>query len=496
MGIREILGGKIPASWTYVGEHLRDLYIKSSDDMARRAEAKKRDAYYAGRGDEYIKRFVYLAFEDPTTRKLRSDLVCQAKWNNVIKRVTRETATVYSEPAKRKLKAENEKYEKLLKLVKQDAVMREVDRTLVRHDSAWIQYRVLKDTGKPSLDVVTPSMFWAISHPGDQTQLIAIVIDQTPPRVTRVTPCYRAWTADETFTLDAECRVIVSSAEVNTLGRLPGVLASTSPPSAKGVLMEASPAADLVAAHEMVWFQNVLLLKESKSANRQTYLTGDTSSAVMGQSGDSEREVVLPEGNNVQTVDRGMDLKQFRDNADHALERAGANYGLPPSVLHQSDASSGAEVHLRRTPLRELRRERIPIMRDVEQEIALIQSAVNANDLPDLAFDPDGWSMDFGEVQQPLSETEADTVFEKRRQLGLTNTLDEIKKRNPDLVTDEQAEDVLKDNVRVETIRIALMRELMALSGSMGASTEDVASGGKRPFEANRGESADADEAA
>jgi hypothetical protein len=38
------------------------------------------------------------------------------------------------------------------------------------------------------------------------------------------------------------------------------------------------------------------------------------------------------------------------------------------------------------------------------------------------------------------------------------------------------------------------MRELQALSGAMGASTEDVAAGGKRPFEANRGAPQDKDE--
>jgi hypothetical protein len=84
-------------------------------------------------------------------------------------------------------------------------------------------------------------------------------------------------------------------------------------------------------------------------------------------------------------------------------------------------------------------------------------------------------------------------VFEKRRQLGLTNTVDEIKDRDPDL-DDEQATAVLKANVDVETERVKYMRELQALSGAMGASTEDVAAGGKRPFEANRGAPQDKDE--
>jgi hypothetical protein len=496
MGIRETLGMGSQASWTYVGEFLRDHYIKNTDHIARRAEAKKRDTYYEGGGDEYIKRLVYIAFEDALTRRLRADLVAWAKWNNVLRRVSRELATVYSEPAKRK--ASDKSYEKFLEIVNTDTVMREADRKLVIHGDIWIQYRVRKETREPVIDIVTPSMFWAVAHPNDQTQLLAIVLDQTPPRVTRVTPCYRVWTANETFTLDQECRVIVSSAEPNEIGRLPGVLASLRPASAKGRLLDESPAADLVAAHETIWFQNVLLVKESKSANKQTYTSGDVSSAAMGQSADTERETILPEGVTVQAVDRGMDLAQFRENADHVLERAAANHGLPPSVLHQRDASSGAEIHLRRVPIRELRRERILVMRQIERQIAAVQSAVNVNDLPEYAFEMDGWGVDFGEVQQPLTEMESDQVFEKRRQLGLTNTLEEIRHRNPDLRSDAEAEAVLKSNIATETKRIALMRELQALSGAMGSSTEDIVQrDGKAPFEGNRGESKDdAEEAA
>lgn len=492
MGIREILGMGSQASWTYVGEYLRDHYIKNRDEMTRRDEARKREAYCEGGGDEHIKRFIYLAFEDDLVRKLRSDLVGQAKWNNVLRRVAHELATVYSEPAKRQV-SDGEKYRDFLDVLDIDTVMREVDQKLVIHNDVWIQYRVRKESREPVLDVVTPAGFWAVAHPNDQTQLMAIILDQTPPRVTRVTPCYRVWTADETFMLDHECRVIVSKSgsypgvEENTLKRLPGVLASMRPATAKGRLLDCSPAADLTAAHETIWFQNVLLVKESKSANKQTYTSGDVSAAAMGQSGDTERETILPEGVTVQAVDRGMDLAQFRENADHILERAAANHGLPPSVLHQRDASSGAEIHLRRIPLRELRNKRIPIMRRIERQIAEIQSAINENDLPEYAFSVDGWGIDFGEVQQPLTESESDAVFEKRRQLGLTNTLAEIRKRNPDLKSDEEAEEVLKRNVEVETIRIVIMKTLLALSGSMGASTEDVAAGGKQSFEANRG---------
>lgn len=490
MGLREILDttGAGPVSWAFVGDFLRDNYIRDAHETERIAEAQKRDAYYNGGGDEYIKQMVFRAFEDPLTRKLRSDLVGWAKWNNVIKRVTREVATVYAEPAKRYIDGDATAYEQLTKLCKTDLVMREVDAMLGRHAECWVQYRVQRDTAQPVIDVISPAMFWAVAHPSDPSQLVAIVLNQTPKNPTSITPCYRVITSDETFQLNNQCKVIVSSVSRIPFGRMPGVLASLVPPTAKGRLLSQCPAADLVAAHEAIWFQNVLLIKESKSANNQAYLTGDTSAATMGQSSDTEREILLPEGVTVQSVNRGLDLAQFKENADHVLERAAANHGLPPAVLHQQGASSGAEIHLRRIPLREIRRARVPVLREVEREIAEIQSAVNQLDLPQYAFDAAGWGIDFGEIQQPLTESEADQVFEKRRQLGLTNSIEEIQRRNPDMSTD-QAIAYLRDNVVAETFRIMLMRGLQALSGSMGSSTEDIVQrDGQTPFEANRGE--------
>lgn len=490
MGLREILDtvGGGPVSWRFVGDHLRDHYVRDPHEIDRINEAKKRDAYYDGGGDEYIKQLIYRAFEDPLTRKLRADLVAWAKWNNVLRRVTVEIATVYSEPAKRYVSEGNDTYQALNDLANIDGAMREVDAMLGRHAECWVQYRVRRDTSEPVFDVISPAQFWAIAHPADPGQLVGVLINQTPRNATALTPCYRVITADETFQLDGKCQVIPSTWRPLEFGRMPGVLASLVPPTAKGRLMSQSPASDLVAAHESIWFQNVLLLKESKSANKQAYLSGDTSAATVGQSSDTEREVLLPEGVTVQVVDRGMDLVMFRDNADHVLERAAANHGLPPAVLHQRDASSGAEIHLRRIPLRELRKKRIPVMRRIERELARIQSAVNAADLPAYAFSVDGWGIDFGEVQQPLTESELDQVFEKRRQLGLTTTIEEITKRNPDM-TDDQAEEFLRTNIETETRRIVFLRGMQALSGSMGASTEDIVQrDGETPFEANRGE--------
>lgn len=467
MGIQQDLGpfyGVESLPWMDVGKHIRENYVASQAELARKVEAQKRDEYYEGKGDSFIVSIIATAFKDLRNQKLRADLVGQAKWNNVIKRVSHETATVYGDAPQRRIAGDAEQYKEFLDFAGQDAAMRELDRKLVYHDDVWLQYRVRN--GEPIIDVVTPASFWAVSDPQDRTRLIAIVIDERPSVGTSLfRPHFRVITASETFTMDGHCNVMPSTITAHGVGRMPGVLVSTRPATSKGRLLSECPAADLVAAHETVWFLNVLLVKESKSATKQTIFSGDTSQAAMGQSSDTESDMVMPEGVNTTTVDRGMDLAQYRDNADHILERAAANHGLPPSVLHHRDSSSGQEISLRRIPLRELRKQRIPIMRRTERILAEIQSKTNASDLPQYAFSIDGWGIDFAEVEQPLTEAEQDQVFEKRRQLGLTDTLEEIRKRNPDLLSDEAAEAVLKGHVEVETKRIAMMRDLMAMSG-------------------------------
>ena len=123
----------------------------------------------------------------------------------------------------------------------------------------------------------------------------------------------------------------------------------------------------------------------------------------------------------------------------------------------------------RRTPLRELRSQQIPVMRRYERRLAEVQSMVNAIDLPAFAFGIDGWGIDFGEVQQPLTEQERDAVFEKRRQLLLTSTVEEERRRNPDLKDDGEAMERIRQRVTDEVMRVVLTQRLQQLNGGTSA---------------------------
>lgn len=490
-GLREIYGrasGGGLASWEYVGQRLANDYINNPVEQIRQSIARKRDELYKGAGQQYLEELIQAAFEDVKNKNLRTKLIEWSRWNNVIKRIVHEKATVYAAPATRRVadSAGNVAYQKFQKLVRMNAVMKQLNRMLVLHEDVWVQYRVrwTPRGRQPVIDVISPASFWAIHHPRDKTLLIGIILDQRPNNLLpndATEPCYRVWTDKETFQLDAGCRVIETSIERWTLNRMPGVLASTVPPSTKNpaCLLEHAPSADLVAGHQAVWFLNLTVLKESKSKSNQNYWSGDTSSAVMGQQNDTESDVVVPEGVTVQSLDRGLEIKPISETSTQVLDDTAANHGLPPSVMHHRDAASGSEIELRRIPLRELRLEQIEVMRDTERELAEIESEVNAMtdanggvELGDALFTLDGWGVDFGEVQEPQSSAEKDTTFENRRRLGLTDTIEELMDRNPDLdVAGAETEQEL--HVTRETARVAQQKTLMALNGSTSSAPGD-----------------------
>lgn len=473
MGLREILATQ---DWAYVGTWLSTNYIKNDGENARRREARERDDLYDGKGDEHMNQMLEQAYKARFNQDQRKVFVPWSKLDNVTARIVNETAAVYDEPAKRTC-SNGTIYTLFQDAIDIDAHMREVDRKLVLHGVCYLGYRVTDPNGKPKpvLDVVSPANFWAVAHPKDPTELVAIVLDQTPKWADKkeTDPHYRVWTDDETFQLDGNCKVIVSSVEKWPLGRIPGVLAAERPPGAKQSLMEPSWFSDVVAGHKAVKMQYVLLLKESKSANKQTYLTGDTSATVPGQAGDTDSDVVLGEGVVPSTLDRGMDLSQFRENATHIADVVGANRGLPPSVRQHRDASSGAEIHLRRIPIRELRKRRIPTLRRIEREIAEVEAGVNKLEVSAWAFDMDGWGVDFGEVQQPMTAMESLDVFEKGRQLLLTDTVVETRRRNPDLKDDAAAWAEIDAHVENETRRVQKLRDLQQLDGGVRTGPDD-----------------------
>lgn len=500
MSLFDVLGVK-PDDLQAVGDFLKKHYIENAEELSRMEHARLLDEFCAGGGDDEMKRVIDIMYQDPNNRERRKAVIDAQldKYDNIIARIVGEKATVYSEPARRTIADGDEVYQAFNERVKMDSVMGELDKKLALHENALIWYRVrLTQTGErePLLEVISPASFWAVSHPHDRTLLLAIIFDQRMPMARPEDPHFRVWTHDQTFVMNGRCEIFGSSVEAWPLGVMPGVLASIVAPGAKPTLLTPKPSADLLSAQKAIRLQAINLAKESISAVKQTYISGDTSTTPMGQTADSGSEVMLGEGVTATAIDRGMDLGQFRDNGGYIGDAVASNHGLSPSVLRNRDASSGAEIELRRIPIREIRKKRIPVMRAVERQLVRIISKINgarvsldedmqpvvvAGDLQDFAFVPDGWSIDFGEVQQPMSKMEELSAFEKERELGGIDNYEWEMKRNPDIRTLQEAKRIVDERNKRRAEYIESLKEYTAASGALGAAQP------KTPFEVNRG---------
>ncbi len=464
------MGGGSPLTVDELSAHLATEYVLKQDEIDRQERARLLGRYYCATGDAEIESLIGDVFKDRELIEKRRQWVRRAKHCNVIRRVVREKSTAYAEPARRALAGAGDqaRYAELLRRCAFDHAAIEVNRMLNLHWTVAVGFRVRlvgAEGGprEPVVDIVTPDRFFAVCHPADRTRLVALIIklDHAGPRINSEA-AYLVWTATESFRLTAAGQVMKETWRANPFKRIPWVLVNINPATTS--LVEPWVNEDLRSAHEAVWFEHVCLLKESKSATKVPVLAGDVTAMARGQALDTEGALTTPDGSAIQVLDMSMDLKMFRETAEAIFDAAGANHGIAPQLRTHAGVQSAEARDLLRVPLREIRIEQQTPLRMFERSMAELMSAVCEKDLPELAFSAEGWRLDFGDYQTPLSRKEQNEVFEKERSLGLTSTPKELVRRNPDLDVDGALEE-LAENVLHELARQLLMKPMMALSG-------------------------------
>jgi hypothetical protein len=473
-----------------LGDYLRAQY-GTDTEKARNAHHCLRDELYRDGGESHMREFISRVFKDPTVRDLRLEFVKYARYNNPTKRIVNEIATTYSEPAKRIVPNENDKYQALLRDVRMDERALEVDRLLELHGAVLVGFRIGERSDGdryPALDIATPSNVRAIVHPNDDTEVIGWMIrcsHRTVRTLESGAPSWVVWTDHESFYLRDDLSVIGDSYQEHDFGVCPWVPVSIMPP-APG-FWPGSYGADLVAGHISIWFQSVLSLKESKSATKQNVIQGDGTAMVRGQAADSEVPVELRDGQSVTTVDMSMDLEMFQKLENHILYGLGHNRGMSPAIIDHQGVQSAEARHLMMQPLKEIRRRRQVPLRIFEARLAMVMSIVCASDLPEYVFDPVGWRIEFAETEIPLDPVAAFDLFIKQRQAGVMSTKRWLVEGRG--MSEAEADAFIETNVTDETARVAQMRALQAMSGGMGAATPDAPADGSPTFDSNRGDS-------
>lgn len=460
-----------------LGAYLRDpkgADLLSDAEKARNARHARRDRLYQDDGHQDIGAVLDAMFVPRIAEKLkrRVDL---ANFSNALKRIVGELSTVYAKPARRYVAnaADQVKLDAVVEALDLDAQMAVVNAMLNLHRALIVAPRVRVNADRSRdlvLDIATPSTVRALANPLDTTQILAWLIRVDMPLARNPYPRrpeWVLWSDHEWVYLDEKMVPIAQSWTEHGLGLNRWVPLSYSA-NAIPRFWPGKEGEDLVAADLTMWLCAILMIKETQATTKQPIATGDMSNATRGQIADSTEPTVLPEGVVVTTLDIGTDPEVFIKAGDHALERTGNNYGLSMGALTHQGTQSAEARDLMLAPVRERRGKQVHIMRRFEARLIRVIARVLAVDLPAMAFNPDGFRINFGETQTILSKADRLDAFETERRLGVTDTIEFLMAEDPDL-DEESAWALLEQHVRVEVRRNMMMRPLQAISGSLGA---------------------------
>jgi hypothetical protein len=462
-----------PLSMAELGPYLSEHY---GSDRERRERHRLRDELYRDGGCQYMKQVVSDQFEHQQVIEWRQKWVPHARFSNILKQIIGETSSVYSEPATRTVggdEANEAQYAAHVEALMLDEVMDYANRMLNLHRAVLLGPRIRRDldgAGTLVLDVVTPASVIAVTHPNDSTLVVAWLVGQdfkSGRTDYQREPKWQLWSDHEVGYLDEDFVPIAAFTE-HKLGINPWVALTYHAEAVPG-FWPGEDGADLVAAQVSIWMAGILMLKETKSATKQEIVTGDIGTAARGTPSDTDVAREYPEGVTATVVDRSMDPGQFTKPSDHVLERVAGAYGLAMGAIRHDMQSADAREAMME-PLRKIRRAQIKTFRRAERVLASVISRVLQVDAADVAFTVEAFAIDFGEPQVLMSPEARLELFLKMRSAGLFSTVEYLKLLNPDLEDDAAAWAMLDKFIQDETKRVAKMRELQSLSGSMGES--------------------------
>lgn len=489
-----------------LGAVLRDkLKLGATSEQQRNARHALGDRLYRDGGDADMAEVIDAVFEDKNVRDKRKAVIPYTKYGNALKRVVGELSTVYATPARRYVgggEANQGKYDAVIKALCFDEQMGVVNEMLNLHRALIVGPRVRRnadDTRTLVLDIATPATVRAVCNPLDTTQVLAWLISVDMPMVHNpwsAVPAWILWSDHEYVYLDERLNPIAQTYKEHELGINRWVPISYSSTSIPG-FWPGSEGDDLIAAQLALWLTAILMLKETKSNTKQPLISGDTSTMARAQASDSDVPIEAPEGVTVTTIDVGTDPEVFILASDHILERVGNNYGLSMAALKHQGVQSADAREAMMAPVRERRGKQRKIFRRFEERLVGVIARVLEKDARDHAFDPVDWRINFGETQVLLSMAERLALFEKLRQFGLTNGAEFLMTDDEDM-TEESAMLRIAHNIELETLRISLMRDQMALSGEMGgnaarAESGETANGGRPAAEPDPDDDAEPD---
>lgn len=468
-------------SWSEVGAYIAENHNRQ-EDKDREEEHQKREQLLNSGGFRYMDEFLDRVYADRAVAEQRKKWVRYTNFSSPIRIISKEISTTYSSPAKRFVAGdENQRrFDLVQEQLQLDTLMQSTNRRFNVHHVLVGLPRVRQRpdaTRDVVVDVHSPATFRPVLHPNDSTMVVGYMFRtefKSRRGVMPVKPAWVLWTDHERVHLDKNFKPIEDTVLEHGIGLAPCVVLKRH--QNQPGFWPGNEGADLTAAEFSVWFSNILGKKEEKTATRMPVISGDADQITRGQVVDSGSPAHVPDGAAINTIEIGTDPDIFIGNAQHVMESVANAYGMSAAYVKHQGIQSAEARDMMRVPIRELRLEQEPMFRLFERRLAEVLSAVLAKDAPELAFSADGFRINFGEAQTPLTRREAFDLFEKERGAAIDNTIAFLRRRDPDLA-DEDAEDMIRKNLEVETWRVTEMRDLQAMGAGPAQETPPTRGG-------------------
>jgi hypothetical protein len=482
---------------TIVKAVVEPLFKSAGADDDRRTEMRRRLDFYRDRGTAHVEEAVKAVWKDPEIQADHLSMVPYARFHNLVKKIARVSATVYSQPAKRRLKSTREQHVAFLRATRLDLKLRESNRfvVFVNEVFAFVGKRKCREKTIPTMTIVTPESFTVVKDPDDPRVPVAVILDAKPGGIGAKDsdPHHVLWSDDLVVLLDKAGKYL--SHRANPYKRIPGALIHRAEPVES--VLDPDSGRDILDAQLAVALLHVMKMRGHKVGTKVPYATGDMSTTAHGQVMDHTKLTKFEEGVSPGVLDLGYDPAALIASAKSIIAQVAANYDIPEDVYTLTDApTSGFDRQLKRIGLDERRAEQIPIFRDVEHELAEVGALVAGECDEEFRYQPDGFGVDFGEVRTPQDPIAQLTWRKEAKAQLLRTTIDDLLEDNPDYSPEEaelRFQEILAQRAKeVELQRALNMPRDPTQAGQTpeenGAKGPPAAAQDKSPEDDNQGE--------
>lgn len=447
--------GTRPGAVSIVDGRTTDV-TPGTESYRRRREVGNRLKWWRDQGASLVEDLVDIVFDDPTVRQQRKRFARMATAHNATKRLTDEVSNLYEEPPRRYFRGRGDveqAYQLEVDRVQLDELMQEAQPIAFLCSSVLFWGVTSPATDEFSLRLITLDQCDPIPHPADPLHLAGVIIDTGP--TTALTgarrdamPHFELW--DEEFVVELNASFMpLGPRRPHGVGRIPGFLAHARKPTEK--LVEWERGGDIAAAHECVALLNLLALRLAKSqGENQPVLKGDLARMATRQPADGERPLALPPGVEVEMLQTKTDPEHYLRLLRHFVGGVAQTYGMSYeqfTFTETSDTTSGRAYKVRRQKLSEIRSQQRRRWSRHEREVVVL-----------LGYDPTGYHVDYHDPALPQDPMEELEFEEKRWRLGQSNPVEFMRRSDPDLESDDEAQAKLLANVQITSALWSLLR--------------------------------------